>query len=278
VRGLRVIARVRYAHVVSVLAVLTASGGSAYAVSQAKLVSGKQIRPNAVTGTHIKNGTLSATAVSPAAKTELKVKGPTGPQGPLGVVGDQGVTGFGGDKGTAAQNAYAYSRNENPNVAKPRTSANVTGHWYRYAPNYGSGPTWRDVFGGYANLDLELAAGDNDGLLQLDWDSDVVAHANLMLWHHGTVHTRMECRMQIWEDQAGAITNVQTIGTPVIVSSTTIEDNVNIGLTGAITRAKGTHGVRVQCRDLDFSSDPTYKNWRSIKGNLSVVSAKTWRN
>lgn len=263
----------RYAHVMSVVAIVVATGGSAYA---ATVYTSKQIKDGSLTAVHVKNRSLKISNVAAAARTQLKIRGSEGPQGPQGAPGDQGQPGLSGEKGTAAHNAYAFARNINDGVAKVRTSDNIDGHWYSVNSNYGSGSSWRDIYGGYATVDLELASGTNDGLLQLEWDSDVIANAHVLLWHHGTVHTRIECRMQIWQDQAGAVTNVETIGTPVTISSDNVERNVNIGLTGAITRTKGTHGVRVQCRDLDFSTNPSYQNWRFIKGNLSVVSAKTW--
>jgi hypothetical protein len=101
----RFIARPSKSMVVALLALFLALSGTATA---AKLITGKQIARNAITGKHVKNGSLgpadfNGSVAGPAGPQGPKgdtgpqgPKGDTGPQGPRGEVGPQGPKGFNG--------------------------------------------------------------------------------------------------------------------------------------------------------------------------------------
>ena len=112
-RVARVRRRLTYANVVATLALIVAlSSGTAFAAS--KLVTGRQIAPNTVTGLNVRNGSLEAVDLSTRARKFLQgrtgargaagsvgaigapgVSGPQGITGPVGATGAQGPTGLG---------------------------------------------------------------------------------------------------------------------------------------------------------------------------------------
>lgn len=76
-----------YANVMATIAVMIALGGSSYAALTLprNSVGDRQIRAGAVRGSEVKNGSLGAKELSPAARTALTgAAGPVGPQGPAG--------------------------------------------------------------------------------------------------------------------------------------------------------------------------------------------------
>jgi hypothetical protein len=97
--------KLTYANVMSTIAVVVAvGGGTAFAAT--KLITGKEIKNSSITGVDIKDGTLGAAELSPAAKSILKgsagPQGPQGLQGPAGAAGVIGTTGPKGDPGRSA--------------------------------------------------------------------------------------------------------------------------------------------------------------------------------
>jgi hypothetical protein len=88
----RFIRRPSHSMAVAVLALFVALSGTATA---AKLITGRQIAPNAITGKHVKDRSLSPSDFNGS------LQGPAGPQGPAGAKGATGATGAKGDDGRA---------------------------------------------------------------------------------------------------------------------------------------------------------------------------------
>jgi hypothetical protein len=104
--------RLTYANVVASLALFLALGGVSYAaVTLPKnSVGSKQIRPNAVTSSKVKDGSLlskdfKAGQLPKGAKGDPGATGPQGPQGAQGAPGSQGLKGDKGDKGDPGEPA-----------------------------------------------------------------------------------------------------------------------------------------------------------------------------
>jgi hypothetical protein len=102
-------AKLSYANVTATLALFVALGGVSYAAVTlpANSVGSKQLRPNAVTSSKVKNHTLRVRDLSRAAARALKgARGPAGPQGDRGPQGPAGpATGAaGGDLSGAYPN------------------------------------------------------------------------------------------------------------------------------------------------------------------------------
>jgi hypothetical protein len=104
--------RLTYANVVASLALFLALGGVSYAaVTLPKnSVGSKQIRPNAVTSSKVKDGSLlskdfKAGQLPKGAKGDPGATGPQGPQGAQGAQGSQGLKGDKGDKGDPGEPA-----------------------------------------------------------------------------------------------------------------------------------------------------------------------------
>jgi hypothetical protein len=85
--------RLSFANVISCIALFVALGGAGYAATQLpkNSVGAKQIKPNAVTSSKVKNGSLGTADFK---SSELsKLQGPAGPAGPQGPTGAQGEPG-----------------------------------------------------------------------------------------------------------------------------------------------------------------------------------------
>jgi hypothetical protein len=274
-----------YATVMSLLAIVVATGGTAWG---ALVVTGAQVRNSSLTGADVKNASLESSDVSTATRTALKVKGATGPAGAKGPTGADGNAGPVGDKGSPARNAYAWALNTQNSLLRVNGSDNYSpsppvGPENWYPSQAGTGTDWRRPDSLWGNMGLELADGTNDGLLVLEWRSDVLAVAHLTAWHEdGTdeatpgVQSRLECRLRIVD----IATNSQaTIGQPVMIATDAFRHVVDFGLVGGIRREPGTYSIRVECRDLDLDTTSTVAidQWFSVKGNLSILSSRDWR-
>jgi Collagen triple helix repeat (20 copies) len=92
----------RYANIMSTLAVFVALGGSSYAAIS---VTGKQIKDNTVTGRDVRNGSVGSKDVRDSSLLSRDFKpgqlpaGPQGPGGPQGRAGPQGPAGPAGPAG-----------------------------------------------------------------------------------------------------------------------------------------------------------------------------------
>lgn len=118
----------RPATVISVVALVVASAGSATAAS---LISGKQVKNNSLTGADIKNSSLRgadirnrsltqsdlSTATVNALKGKQGPAGPAGPQGPQGLKGDTGAKGDKGDIGPSTAFTKAITSYSIPDAA-----------------------------------------------------------------------------------------------------------------------------------------------------------------
>lgn len=93
----RIFGRPTYANVISSLALLIALGGSSYAALNLprNSVKTRNIAPNAVNGSKVKNGSLRA---ADFAAGELP-PGDRGPQGDRGIPGERGLQGLAGANG-----------------------------------------------------------------------------------------------------------------------------------------------------------------------------------
>jgi Collagen triple helix repeat (20 copies) len=94
------------AMVVSIVALIAGFAGSAIAGPAAKLISGKQIKRNAITSRHVKDGSLRLQDLSSKFRVSMTsrgtargLRGATGPQGPQGAQGSQGPQGERGPQG-----------------------------------------------------------------------------------------------------------------------------------------------------------------------------------
>lgn len=98
---------VSFANVVSLLALFVALGGVGYAAATLpkNSVGTAQLKSNAVTGTKVKNGSLTATDLSASARKALT--GEAGPAGPAGPKGDGGAAGAPGTNGTPGASGVA---------------------------------------------------------------------------------------------------------------------------------------------------------------------------
>lgn len=112
-------------NVLSTIAMLTAlSGASISAVYAAPLLTGKHVKNGTLTSADIKDGSISASDFTSAAKTTLKAQtGPTGDTGPVGAAGSQGARGRTGVRGPDAGRAYSYIQAEDTGgFLKPKTT------------------------------------------------------------------------------------------------------------------------------------------------------------
>lgn len=82
--------RLSFANVVSCIALFVALGGASYAATQLpkNSVGAKQIKPNAVSSSKVKNGSLGVADFKSSELSQLQ--GPAGPQGPKGEQGAPG--------------------------------------------------------------------------------------------------------------------------------------------------------------------------------------------
>jgi hypothetical protein len=96
--------RITSAHVIAMLALFVAMGGTGYAALSLpkNSVGSKQIKKNAVTSTKVKNGSLKAGDF----KAGSLPAGPAGPVGPVGPVGATGATGATGTFGSVTVQSF----------------------------------------------------------------------------------------------------------------------------------------------------------------------------
>ena len=99
--------------VVALVALFAACSGTAVA---AKLITGKQIANNTVTGADVKKGSLQATDLSGKARAALQ--GATGAQGPAGPAGAKGADGAPGAPGISGREVVVASTNTNSDAEK----------------------------------------------------------------------------------------------------------------------------------------------------------------
>ncbi len=118
------------ANALATIAVVVAASTSSIVATQAALpgfvkptVTSAQVRDNSLTGIDVKNGSLSTSDLSAAAKTQLKAM--TGPPGAPGAAGPDGNAGPAGTKGAAgpdAARAYSYvTADDTTSFLKPKT-------------------------------------------------------------------------------------------------------------------------------------------------------------
>jgi hypothetical protein len=79
------------------VALALALAGGAWAGKRYIITSSHQVKPGSLTGSNVRNGSLSTADLSPSARQDLK--GAQGPAGPRGPKGDTGATGPQGPKG-----------------------------------------------------------------------------------------------------------------------------------------------------------------------------------
>ena len=120
----RVASRCTYANVVATLALFLALGGVGYAATSlpANSVGSAQLKPDAVTGAKVKNGSLRS-ADFKKGQLPKGAKGATGATGPAGPAGVAGPAGAPGAAGTAL--GYALVKADGT-LDATRSSANIT--------------------------------------------------------------------------------------------------------------------------------------------------------
>ena len=156
--------RLTFANVVSLMALVVALSGSAYAFTIPRnSVGARQLKKNAVTEPKIKNGAVTASKVKPHSLLATDFGSgqlPAGPKGDKGDRGDTGAQGAQGPAGTAV--AYGYvrangtfdaSRSENL-LASVNTATNV------YCLRFASAPknlvaSVDAQFGGFATVSID---------------------------------------------------------------------------------------------------------------------------
>jgi len=92
--------------VIAVIALIAGLSGSAIAKPVAHLIGGKQIKKNAITSRHVKNGSLRMSDLNTSVRNAFRSKssdGQRGPQGPQGPKGDRGPRGLQGPAGPAGR-------------------------------------------------------------------------------------------------------------------------------------------------------------------------------
>ncbi len=143
---------------------------------------------------------------------------------------------------------------------------------------------------------LRLTSGDaNDGYLTLNEPSDVLVFASMTLWHSGTVHSRAECYAQAKNANLGD-SGYTDIGSRVFVSTTEDDQLISLNVVAGTKFEASAFtvnptqptippdhvkpyylpleiAVRIRCRGVD-QGNLQVNDWRFIKGNLQVLSAK----
>ena len=93
--------------VIASIALIAGLSGSAVAKPVAHLIGGSQIKKNAITSRHVKNGSLRMSDLNASVRSALlsrsSSEGQRGPQGPAGPKGDRGPRGLPGHNGTNGQ-------------------------------------------------------------------------------------------------------------------------------------------------------------------------------
>jgi hypothetical protein len=140
---LRRIRRPSPALIVSIVAVIMAGGGGAYAATK-------------ISGKNIKKGTIPLSAMSSSAKNALK--GQTGPAGAQGAQGPQGPQGAQGPQGPAGASAVKYWAFILENGTVSRSSGNVTSN---LSTNGGTNAQYHVTFpGDVRNCSYQVTASD----------------------------------------------------------------------------------------------------------------------
>jgi hypothetical protein len=104
--------------VIAVIALIAGLSGSAIAKPVANLIGGKQIKKNAVTSRHVKNGSLRMSDLNAGVRNTLRSHsssdGQRGPQGPKGSKGDRGPRGLQGPPGPAGRDGKSSDGGSSP--------------------------------------------------------------------------------------------------------------------------------------------------------------------
>ena len=113
--------RLSYANVMSTLALFIALGGVSYAAVKlpSNSVGTPQIRNDAVTGSKIKNGSISQKDLDKALVAKLALAGKPGPQGVQGIQGATGSAGTQGLQGLTGDPAYVQRTAFQPTGTNP---------------------------------------------------------------------------------------------------------------------------------------------------------------
>jgi hypothetical protein len=109
----------RYANIMSTLAVFVALGGSSYAAIN---VTGKQIKDNTVTGRDVRNGSVGSKDVRDSSLLSRDFKPgqlPAGPQGPAGAQGPPGAPGISGLTVVSGETAFNSSSSKTATATCP---------------------------------------------------------------------------------------------------------------------------------------------------------------
>jgi hypothetical protein len=133
------------AMIVAIVALVFATTGGAYAAT--RLITGRQIAKNTITGANVKSGSLQSNDLSRSARTALRgATGPAGPAGVAGAVGPAGPAGPAGREGAAGREGPA-GRDGAPGVAGQQGVQGVQGD---------PGPA------GLSNRDVEVVSSPNN--------------------------------------------------------------------------------------------------------------------
>jgi hypothetical protein len=140
--------RISVAHVLALVAMFVALGGTSYAVTQLPKgsVGSKQLKKNAVTSKKVKDGSLLARDFRAGQLASAGAPGPAGPQGPVGPQGPAGVADF---RVAYGEIIYSSSGGENvkeetvdcPGDARP-VGAGFDGPVYTQSANGVAVPGW----------------------------------------------------------------------------------------------------------------------------------------
>ena len=121
------------AMVVSIVALIAGLTGSALAGPAAKLISGKQIKKNAVTGSHVRDGSLQLRDLSSKFRVSMTNHSSTARPGPRGVAGPQGPKGAQGAQGPQGERGQQGPKGE-PGV--PGTPGTPGTPGPKYSPSF----------------------------------------------------------------------------------------------------------------------------------------------
>jgi hypothetical protein len=182
---------------ISLAALALAGTGTATAAS---LIDGNTLKPNSVSGSKIKDRSLTLKDISPSTRAALRGQptlqagqtGPQGPQGPKGDKGDPGTPGLKGDKG-------------DPGPQGPQGVPGISGHQVingihvllgnqTSATFVDTCPGGKRILGGGTitfNKKVQVLASYPNGVNQ--WVSQVTTFSGVPIGTHTAVHTRMVC-------------------------------------------------------------------------------------
>lgn len=179
---------------ISIAALALAGTGSATAAS---LIDGSQLKSNSVSGTKIKDRSLTLKDISPSTRAALRGQstlqaGQAGPQGPKGDKGDPGTPGLKGDPGPQGP-------------AGPQGAPGISGHQVindihvllgsqTGATFVSTCPAGKRILGGGTitfNKKVQVLASYPNGVNQ--WVSQVTTFSGVPIGVHTAVHTRLIC-------------------------------------------------------------------------------------